>query len=103
MASFLIGILGMMGLPIACTFLGEDILLKYAVLGGWEYWVVFNWVYVLNGIILIRLYCRIFLGVRDAEMREVNLDYSPVQAFVRLGIFIVGNWLAFYLTSMPLS
>jgi len=102
-ASFLIGILGMMGLPIACTFLGEDILLKYAVLGGWEYWVVFNWVYVLNGIILIRLYCRIFLGVRDAEMREVNLDYSPVQAFVRLGIFIVGNWLAFYLTSMPLS
>ena len=92
---FLIGVLGLIGFPIASTFLGTDILLEGAVASGWEYLEVFSMIYVLNALTLIRLYCRIFLGARDAEIEEVDLDYSSYQVLLRLCVFIVGNWLAF--------
>lgn len=59
---FLICSLGMTGFPISTTFLGEDLLLSHVAEGDYGRAVVLSFTFVLNGIAVIRLYARIFLG-----------------------------------------
>ncbi|MFM7913703.1 MAG: hypothetical protein ACKO9W_16105, partial [Bacteroidota bacterium] len=59
---FLVCSLGMTGFPISTTFLGEDLLLSHVAEGDYVRAVVLSFTFVLNGIAVIRLYARIFLG-----------------------------------------
>ncbi|NCV43011.1 MAG: hypothetical protein EBW17_07635, partial [Actinobacteria bacterium] len=59
---FLVCALGMTGFPISTTFLGEDLLLSHVAEGDYGRAVVLSFTFVLNGIAVIRLYARIFLG-----------------------------------------
>lgn len=59
---FLVCALGMTGFPISTTFLGEDLLLSHVAEGDYVRAVVLSFTFVLNGIAVIRLYARIFLG-----------------------------------------
>jgi NADH-quinone oxidoreductase subunit L len=89
----LIGILGILGFPLASTFLGVEMLFEHAATSGWVFLVAFALTFVLNGITLIRLHSRIFMGERDAEIPEARFDYQPWQAALWIGVFVVGNWL----------
>jgi NADH-quinone oxidoreductase subunit L len=92
---FLIGVLGIIGFPVASTFLGAEVLFEGFVSRGFACLAIVNAIYILNAVTLIRLHCRIFLGARDTEIEEVNLDYSSFQVLLGLSFFVAGNWLAF--------
>jgi hypothetical protein len=47
----------------------------------------------LNGLILIRLYSRIFLGKKDAEIQGYECDLSPWNAFAKLFAYAICNFL----------
>ena len=93
----LIGILGIVSFPISSTFLGEDILLNLSFHSGIHYLIIFQLIFIIIGIALIRLYSLVMLGKRDNAMKDVNLDLSPRQTLVRLLIFALGNLTAFIL------
>ncbi len=59
---FLISCLGLAGFPITPTFLGEDVILTHVEQNQFLLAFFIANIFVLNGITLIRIYARIFLG-----------------------------------------
>lgn len=94
---FLIGILGIVSFPFSSTFYGEDVLFSLIINSGLHYLLIFQFIFILNGVAMIRIYSRVIFGRRDNFMKDVNLDFSSRQTFVRLALFIIGNTAAFVL------
>ncbi len=65
---FFVAFLGVTGFPITPAFLGEDLLLHYAI--GDHLWLAacISFIFVVNGITLVRLYSHLCLGERNSEM-----------------------------------
>lgn len=59
---FLLSGLGMSGFPITTTFLGQDLLLSHIEEGDFIMATLLAFSFVLNGISIIRMYARVFLG-----------------------------------------
>ena len=59
---FLISCLGLAGFPITATFLGEDIILTHVHANQFVLAFLIAQTFIINGIALIRIYARIFLG-----------------------------------------
>jgi formate hydrogenlyase subunit 3/multisubunit Na+/H+ antiporter MnhD subunit len=59
---FLMSGLGMSGFPITTTFLGQDLLLSHIEEGDFVMATLLALSFVLNGISIIRMYARVFLG-----------------------------------------
>lgn len=93
----LVGILGLVGFPLATTFFAEDLLLEHAVHLGILFVAVPSVIFILNGATLIRLHSRLFFGARELENTELDLDYSTKRAFASLALFLIMNVLAFAL------
>jgi NADH-quinone oxidoreductase subunit L len=93
----LVGILGLLGFPLATTFFAEDLLLEHAVNLGSIFIIVPVIIFILNGLALMRLHTRLFFGCRDLENCELNMDFSSSRAFSRLALFAAMNVLAFIL------
>jgi NADH:ubiquinone oxidoreductase subunit 4 (subunit M) len=92
-----LGVLGLVGFPIATTFYAEDILFEHAVEVGVVFIGVMSLIFVVNGITLMRMFSRCFFGSRDAEGSELSLDFSSLRAFAMVGVFILANALGFIL------
>lgn len=92
---FLMGILGIVSFPLSSTFYGEDILLELSIDSGLHYLVMFQIIFIISGISAIRLYSLTMLGKRDNDMRDINLDLTPLRAFLRIALLILGNTAAF--------
>jgi len=84
-----------LGFPLTVTFLGEDLVLHHALDFSLPLSLIFSFVFVINGISLIRLYAHIFLGRRDAEIQNYSCDLTPMSSFVRLFLFILCNAVPF--------
>lgn len=97
-ASFilLIGILGIICFPFSSTFYGEDILLNISVHSGLHYLIIFQLIFIIIGISLMRFYALLIFGRRDNCMTDINLDYSASSTILRLLFFILGNSTAFF-------
>jgi len=93
----LVGILGLIGFPLATTFYAGDLLLEHTVNMGMLYVIVPSLIFILNGATLIRLHSRLFFGTREHETCELNLDFSSSYAFSRLLFFVLMNLVAFAL------
>jgi NADH:ubiquinone oxidoreductase subunit 5 (subunit L)/multisubunit Na+/H+ antiporter MnhA subunit len=59
---FLLSGLGMSGFPITTTFLGQDLLLSHIEEGDFIMATLLALSFVINGISIIRMYARVFLG-----------------------------------------
>lgn len=59
---FLISALGLIGFPISSTFLGEDLILSHIEPDQGFLAISFTISYILSGISIIRLYCKLFFG-----------------------------------------
>lgn len=93
---FLTGILGMVSFPLSSTFFGEDIILSLSVNSGLHHLFIFQIIFVITGIAVVRLYSTVMLGKRDNYIAE-KIDYSRTTALLRIAAFIIGNSLAFAL------
>jgi NADH-quinone oxidoreductase subunit L len=93
----MIGVLGIVSFPISSTFFGEDILLNLSFHSGFHYLIIFQLIFIIIGIALIRFYSLVMFGKRDNAMKDIHLDLSPRQTFARLLIFALGNLAAFLL------
>lgn len=94
---FLFGILGMISFPMSSTFFGEDILLSLSLSSGLHYLVIFQFIFVITGISVVRLFSLVMLGKRDNFINE-SIDYSPTTTFLRITLFLIGSSLAFALS-----
>jgi NADH-quinone oxidoreductase subunit L len=92
---FLVGILGVVSFPLSSTFYGEDILLELSIDLGLHYLIMFQIIFIMSGISVIRLYSLIMLGIRDNFIKDIDLDFTPLAAFLRFSLLILGNTLAF--------
>lgn len=88
---FLLGLLGLIGFPLASTFWSEDHLIEHALSSGWIFLIVFNGIFVFNGITLIRLYSTLFWGKREHESPDTSFDFSSHQVFARVLLFLLAN------------
>lgn len=95
---FLTGILGMISFPLSSTFFGEDIILSLSINSGLHYLFIFQLIFVITGISVIRLYSIVMLGKRDNYINE-KIDYSPLTTMLRIVAFVAGNSLAFALAT----
>lgn len=93
---FLAGILGMVSFPLSSTFFGEDIILSLSINSGFHYLFIFQLIFVISGLAVIRLYSVVMLGKRDNFISE-NIDYTPRASLLRIVAFVIGNSLAFAL------
>ncbi|MFO7719344.1 MAG: proton-conducting transporter membrane subunit [Gillisia sp.] len=59
---FLLSCLGVAGFPITSAFLGEDLILTHIEPEQWLLAALFSFTFIVNGIAVIRMYARIFLG-----------------------------------------
>ena len=67
---FLLCALGLTGFPVSTTFLGEDLLLSHIAEGDYGRAFLLSITFVLNGIAVIRLYARLFLGHYSKSMQH---------------------------------
>jgi formate hydrogenlyase subunit 3/multisubunit Na+/H+ antiporter MnhD subunit len=69
--TFLLGCLGIAGFPISPTFLGEDLIFTH--IHAYQYGLAFLVAlsFILNGLALIRIYARVFLGPHVKSMYEM--------------------------------
>jgi NADH-quinone oxidoreductase subunit L len=67
---FLISCLGLAGFPITSTFLGEDIILTHVHSHQFILAFLIAETFIINGIALIRIYARIFLGPHPATYQN---------------------------------
>ena len=67
---FLLCALGLTGFPVTTTFLGEDLLLSHISEGDYGRALLLSITFVLNGIAVIRLYARLFLGHYTKTMQH---------------------------------
>ena len=88
---FLLGLLGLIGFPLASTFWSEDRLIEHALSSGWLFLVVFNGIFVFNGITLIRMYSTLFWGKHEHESPNTPFDFSSRQVFARVLLFLLLN------------
>ncbi|MES2504441.1 MAG: proton-conducting transporter membrane subunit [Myxococcota bacterium] len=86
----LLGYLGVLGFPLSVTFIGEDLLTNQALQRGIWFLILFNLVFVINGIALIRAYSKMFFGKRDEEPVP-QVDLTPWQASIRLAGYVLVN------------
>lgn len=93
----LLGSLGIVSFPISSTFYGEDLLLSLSIKSGLHFLFFFQLIFIISGIAVIRTYSRVMLGRRDNAMKDVALDFTPLNMAVRLLLFFGGNALAFVL------
>ncbi|MBK6264578.1 hypothetical protein JKA74_05965 [Marivirga sp. S37H4] len=59
---FLLSVLGVAGFPITSSFLGEDLVLTHIQEDQWILAILFASTFIVNGIAVIRIYARLFLG-----------------------------------------
>jgi NADH:ubiquinone oxidoreductase subunit 5 (subunit L)/multisubunit Na+/H+ antiporter MnhA subunit len=95
----LLGSLGILCFPISSTFYGEDLLLSLGIKSGLHYLIIFQLIFIVSGVAVIRMYSRIMLGRRDNAMKEIPLDFSSFSMALRLVLFFGGNIAAFVLAS----
>jgi NADH:ubiquinone oxidoreductase subunit 5 (subunit L)/multisubunit Na+/H+ antiporter MnhA subunit len=69
---FLLSALGVAGFPITSTFLGEDLLLSHVALNQVVLAFLIAAVFIINGIAVIRIYARVFLGSREKSYNSNN-------------------------------
>jgi hypothetical protein len=93
----LLGSLGIVSFPISSTFFGEDLLLNLSASSGLHFIFIFQIIFIISGIAVIRLYSWVMLGRRDNAMKAIDLDISAFSLFMRLAFFVGGNMLAFVL------
>lgn len=93
----LIGCLGIVSFPFSSTFFGEDLLLSLSIQSGMPYLAIFQFVFIISGITVIRFYSKVMMGRRDNVMKEIPLDLSVFQMCMRVGVFVTGNIAAFVL------
>jgi len=68
---FLLACLGLAGFPITPTFIGEDLIFSHIHADQWVLASLVALTFVLNGLALIRIYARIFLGPHVKTYHEV--------------------------------
>ena len=93
----LLGVLGVVSFPFASTFYGEDILLNLTIGLGVHYLIIFQFIFIVCGLALIRFYSLVMFGKRNNEIKGLDLDFRPWQALIRVAIFFLGNASAFFL------
>lgn len=91
----LVGVLGLIGFPVATTFYADDLLLGHAAKMGILYVIVPSLIFILNGVTLVRLHARLFFGSRENENTDIDLDFSTRRALGHLVIFAAFNACAF--------
>jgi NADH:ubiquinone oxidoreductase subunit 5 (subunit L)/multisubunit Na+/H+ antiporter MnhA subunit len=69
---FLLAALGVAGFPITTTFLGEDLLMSHIELNQVLLAFLVAAVFIINGIAIIRIYARVFLGSREKSYNSTN-------------------------------
>ncbi len=93
----MLGILGVVSFPFASTFYGEDILLNLTIGLGLHYLFIFQFIFIVSGIAVVRFYSLVMFGKRNNAISGCDLDFSPLQTFVRVLLFFLGNASAFFL------
>lgn len=68
---FLLACLGLAGFPITPTFIGEDLIFSHIHSDQLLLAAFVGWVFVLNGLALVRIYARVFLGPHVKTYHEV--------------------------------
>ena len=92
---FFLGVLGIIGFPLSVTFWCEGQLINHAISSGWLFLLVFNSLFILNGVTLVRLYSHLFWGERENQIPK-NLDLTPFQSSWRILAFMTANVLLFW-------
>ncbi|MBL6447739.1 hypothetical protein JMN32_15580 [Fulvivirga sp. 29W222] len=67
---FLMSCLGLAGFPITTTFFGEDVILTHVHEDQFALAVLVALTFIINGIALIRIYARVFLGANSRTYHE---------------------------------
>lgn len=75
-AAFFLITLAMSGFPVTPTFLGEDVLLGHIQVDQPWMALMFAYMYLMNGVVLIRLYARLFLGAPQASEDSLARPFS---------------------------
>ncbi len=70
--AFLLAALGLSGFPITTTFLGEDLLLSHIEDSQWLLATLVALIFIFNGIVIIRIYARVFLGSQEKNFNSPN-------------------------------
>jgi NADH:ubiquinone oxidoreductase subunit 5 (subunit L)/multisubunit Na+/H+ antiporter MnhA subunit len=70
--TFLLAALGLAGFPITSTFLGEDLLLSHIEDEQWLLAALVAFTFIFNGIVIIRIYARLFLGSQVKTYNQSN-------------------------------
>lgn len=70
--TFLLAALGLAGFPITTTFLGEDLLLSHIEDEQWLLAALVAFTFIFNGIVIIRIYARVFLGSQEKTYNQSN-------------------------------
>ncbi len=90
---FLLGNLGLIGFPFTQAFFGVDHLAEHAMQHSLVSLAALCLIWAINGITLIFLFSKIFLGKKEAEIEELDLDISALVTGICITIFVAGNWL----------
>lgn len=73
---FLIASLGLSGFPISPTFIGEDIVFHHVHQDEWMVTLFVSLSYIFDGLCILRIYSRIFLGPHESGTHAVALRSS---------------------------
>lgn len=73
---FLLSCLGLMGFPITTTFIGEDLIFSHVHQEQFLLAALLSFCFVIEGISLIRIYARLFLGNHAKSYHEIPLQSS---------------------------
>lgn len=68
-AAFLLVCITMAGFPLSTTFIGEDLLFTHIELNQFVLAILVTLIYIIEGIALLRMYTRLFLGPYQANER----------------------------------
>ena len=93
---FLIGVLGIVSFPLSSTFYGEDILLELSIESGLHYLILFQLIFIISGISVIRMYSLVMFGIREYFIKDIDLDFTPLSAFLRLALFNTWQYIGLY-------
>lgn len=69
---FLLSALGVAGFPITSAFLGEDLILTHIQEDQWILAILFASTFIVNGLAIIRIYARLFLGYATNEFQTTK-------------------------------
>lgn len=91
----LLGGLSIMALPLSTSFFGEDMILHLSVTDGPIYPLLLHFIFVINGISVIRMISHVLFGKKPIIHDEPSVDYSPLRFLVHVLFFIIGNFGAY--------